>query len=86
MENGHRTLTMDTIKNWILFVLLIAGLGAGWAAVGGRIDSLEEKMSILEVRAAKSDETQLQIQLQLAAIQRDIIYIRNTLDSHSNTP
>jgi len=71
---------MASVVGWALTLsVFIWNFSAKSAAMEYRLETLEEKTSIMEQRMKEADTLRTTIQTQLAEIKTDLIWIRNEL-------
>ena len=71
---------MASVIGWALTLsVFIWNFSAKSAAMEYRLETLEEKTSIMEQRMKEADTLRTTIQTQLAEIKTDLIWIRNEL-------
>mgnify|MGYP003127128166 CR=1 FL=1 len=71
---------MTSVIGWALTLsVFIWNFSAKSAAMEYRLETLEEKTSIMEQRMKEADTLRTTIQTQLAEIKTDLIWIRNEL-------
>mgnify|MGYP003155325549 FL=1 len=84
-SNSQKWITpsfIATIVGWALTLsVFIWNFSAKSAAMEYRIQSLEEKNTMLEQRMKDADALRTTIQTQLAEIKTDLIWIRNELST-----
>jgi|TARA_A100001201_G_scaffold127342_1_gene112039 septal ring factor EnvC (AmiA/AmiB activator) len=84
-SNSQKWITpsfIATIVGWALTLsVFIWNFSAKSAAMEFRIQSLEEKNTMLEQRMKDADALRTTIQTQLAEIKTDLIWIRNELST-----
>ena len=84
-SNSQKWITpsfIATIVGWALTLsVFIWNFSAKTAAMEYRIQSLEEKNTMLEQRMKDADALRTTIQTQLAEIKTDLIWIRNELST-----
>jgi len=75
--------TMGMLKNSITLILAIvialSGVFIAWGTLTQKIATVQADYAALEIRVDKGNSTLIEIQVQLAEIQRDILYIREKL-------
>lgn len=70
--------------NFLMSILIpLIGLAVSWGIITTRIDHVEDMTNGLQVEFAKQQATNEDIKIKLAEIQKDILYIRESLDSHT---
>jgi len=83
MANGEkRPSALDNIKSWIPVILIIASLIVGWTVMDQRIQQVEKEQAFMTIKIEKSSIENVLMQVRLAEIQKDISYIRLSLDEH----
>ena len=87
-SNSQKWITpsfVATIVGWALTLsVFIWNFSAKSAAMEFRIQSLEEKNTMLEQRMKDADALRTTIQTQLAEIKTDLIWIRNELSTRKD--
>ena len=87
-SNSQKWITpsfIATIVGWALTLsVFIWNFSAKSAAMEYRIQSLEEKNTMLEQRMKDADALRTTIQTQLAEIKTDLIWIRNELSTRKD--
>ena len=87
-SNSQKWITpsfIATIVGWALTLsVFIWNFSAKSAAMEFRIQSLEEKNTMLEQRMKDADALRSTIQTQLAEIKTDLIWIRNELSTRKD--
>lgn len=90
--------TIDTIKKpefnfWYPLIVMFLGVGITWGATTTKISSLEERFNyfggrfqdrvdLVDEKLNKQDDVFLDIQVKLAEIQKDILFIKESLNDH----
>jgi len=74
----HNGLT--TFMKWWPILLFLLGMAVTWGTFMTRVEMLTQEQEAQRIKLEARDETLTQIQVQLAEIQRDILYIRERLD------
>jgi hypothetical protein len=67
---------------WVPIVTSLVGLAVSWGSLNVRMDHLEKMTLGLQTTYAEQRATNTTIQVQLAEIQKDILYIKKGLDEH----
>ena len=76
---------MASVVGWALTLsVFIWNFSAKSAAMEYRLETLEEKTSIMEQRMKEADTLRTTIQTQLAEIKTDLIWIRNELTTRKD--
>jgi len=65
---------------WWPILLFLLGMAVTWGTFMTRVEMLTQEQEAQRIKLEARDETLTQIQVQLAEIQRDILYIRERLD------
>jgi hypothetical protein len=73
---------LDNIKSWIPVLLIVASLIVGWTIMDQRIQQLQTDQALLVIKVEKFGLENVLIQVRLAEIQKDISYIRLSIDEH----
>jgi len=68
-----------TLKTWWPIILFVASLCITWGVFMTRVDVLADEQATIRSDAAASGAQNTEILVQLAAIQRDIVWIREQL-------
>lgn len=70
--------------NFLLSILIpLVAFAVGWGVMTARVNHVERMTSGLQVEFSKQQTVNEEIKVRLAEIQKDIIYIRESLDSHA---
>lgn len=74
-------------KTWVLFFLSIAiplmSLAVSYGAVTARLDQAEKEIGLIRAEHTAQRDVNEEIQVKLAEIQKDILYIREKLDGRA---
>jgi len=81
-ETQKQPSALDNIKSWIPVVLIIVSLIVGWTVMDQRIQQIQIEQAIMTVKIEKFGLENVLVQVRLAEIQKDISYIRLSLDEH----
>lgn len=73
---------LDNIKSWVPVILIIIGVIVGWTVMDQRIQQVQKEQTLLTVKMEKFSLDNVAVQVRLAEIQKDISYIRLSLDEH----
>lgn len=73
---------LDNIKSWIPVMLIIASLIVGWTVMDQRIQQVQVEQALMTIRIEKFSQENVTVQVRLAEIQKDIAYIRISMDAH----
>ena len=74
--------TLDNIKSWIPIVLIIVSLIVGWTVMNQRIQQIQLEQALMTIKIEKFSLENVLVQVRLAEIQKDISYIRISIDEH----
>ena len=76
---------MASVVGWVLTLsVFIWNFSAKSAAMEYRLETLEDKTSMMEQRMKEADTLRTTIQTQLAEIKTDLIWIRNELTTRKD--
>lgn len=89
--NHRDIISKPEVSFWIPIITAVVGVAMSWAALTAKIDSIydksvdlradyEETRGKVEMALTKQEQTLLEIQVKLAEIQKDILYIREKLE------
>jgi hypothetical protein len=94
VKNGSKSdvVTWSGIKGWLPLLLIVVSLVGGWVTMGYQIKetnialanlTVEYRAHMVDVNAQKveRDSQYLKIQVTLAEIQKDLLYIRQEIES-----
>jgi len=73
-NSGH--ITWGWVKTWVPVILVIATLLVSLGVTKQTIADHEVRMTKIELKQEKSEETLMGMRVQLAEIQRDVTYLR----------
>ena len=83
MANGEkRPSALDNIKSWIPVILIVATLIVGWTVMDQSIQQIKIEQALMTIKIEKFSQENVAVQIRLAEIQKDISYIRLSLDEH----
>ena len=77
------TVTWQGVKLALAIIIPLLAIAVTWGALNARVEQLYERQTILEAHLERYDSTLLTIEIRLAEIQRDILYIRERLTEPS---
>ena len=84
-ETREHLSALDNIKSWIPIVLIIVSLIVGWTVMNQRIQQIQLEQALMTVKIEKFGLENVLVQVRLAEIQKDIAYIRLSLDEHTRS-
>jgi len=71
--------------NFFLSILIpLVALGVAWGVMTARLDNVDKRVDSLEEINASQTKINQDIQVRLAEIQKDVLYIRKELDKHAS--
>jgi hypothetical protein len=70
--------------NFFLSILIpLVALGVAWGVMTARLDNVDKRVDSLEEINSSQTKINQDIQVRLAEIQKDVLYIRKELDKHA---
>uniref|UniRef100_A0A6M3KR86 Uncharacterized protein n=1 Tax=viral metagenome TaxID=1070528 RepID=A0A6M3KR86_9ZZZZ len=81
-ETQRKPNALDNIKSWIPVILIVASLIVGWTVMDQRIQQVQIEQALMTIKIEKFSQENISVQVRLAEIQKDISYIRLSLDEH----
>ena len=81
-ETQKQPSALDNIKSWIPVILIVASLIVGWTVMDQRIQQVQVEQALMAIKIEKFSQENVAVQIRLAEIQKDISYIRLSLDEH----
>jgi hypothetical protein len=85
MANVKEVLTKPEINFMLSITAPFIALAVTWGVLSARLDYVEKMVIGLQDTYRQQQETNLEIQVKLAEIQKDIAYIRKSFDSYVDT-
>lgn len=76
-------LSKPEINFFLSIAIPLIALAVGWGVMTTRLEHVEDTASVLRVDFNKQQSTNEEIKVRLAEIQKDILYIREALDSRN---
>ena len=81
-ETQKKPSVLNNIMSWIPVILIIASLIVGWTVMDQRIQQVQIEQALMTIKIEKFSQENVSVQIRLAEIQKDISYIRISLDEH----
>ena len=81
-ETRKQPSALANILSWIPVILIIASLIVGWTVMDQRIQQVQIEQALMTIKIEKFSQENVTTQVRLAEIQKDIAYIRLSLDEH----
>jgi len=81
-ETRKQPSALDNIKSWIPVILIVATLIVGWTVMDQSIQQIKIEQALMTIKIEKFSQENVAVQIRLAEIQKDISYIRLSLDEH----
>lgn len=96
MLNYKDIINKPELNFWIPIITAIAGIAVSWGIINTRVSNLEERFNYFggryevhvketDSRFKEQDVVFADIQVKLAEIQKDILFIKESLGEHKNS-
>lgn len=85
MADLKEVLTKPEINFMLSIMIPLIALAVTWGVMTSRLEHMEKMVNGLQDTYKEQQQTNLGIQIKLAEIQKDILYIRKSFDAYTST-
>ncbi len=83
MASGEKqSITLGDVKAWLPVILVLVSLVVGWTLMDQRIQQVTVQQVLMATQLREFAQENTNVKVKLAEIQKDIAYIRVSLDEH----